>query len=125
MVSVIFGSTDYVKVQVEPATLEIENGVPASFDVRLRASEGVHINAHPAITVKSETEGADLSVANLPKAGDYLDTDKPIKVRCMVGGLSPGFHRIDFVVGYTYCSDREGWCRIGKDASAIEIKVKK
>ncbi len=125
MLSVILGSTDYVKVQVKPATLEIENGVPASFDVQLRASEGVHINAQPAITIKSETGGADLSVAELPKTGDYLDMDKPIKVRCKVGGLAPGLHRIDFVLGYTYCSDKEGWCRIGRDSSSIEIKVKK
>lgn len=125
MMSIILGSKDYVNVQVKPATLEMENGVPVSFDLRLRASEGVHINAQPAVTIKSGTEGAELSIAELPKAGDYLDMQKPIKIRCKVGGLAPGDHRVDFVVGYTYCSDKEGWCRIGSDSASIEIKVKK
>ncbi len=125
MMSVAFGSAGYVKVEVKPATLEVENGTPASFELRLKAGDGIHVNAVPPITIKTTTDGAELSVSDLPRTGDYLDLGRPIKIQCKVTGLEPGLHRVDFVLGYTYCSDNEGWCRMGKDSTSIEIKVKK
>ncbi len=124
MMSIVIGSTDFVKIEVKPRTLEVIESRPASFDVYLRSGEGIHVNAQPAITIKSGTEGVDFSIASLVKAGDYLDLSKPIKIACKVDGLGPGAHRADFVLSYTYCSDKEGWCRMGKDKSSVEIKVK-
>ncbi len=123
--SAIFGAKDYVKVQVAPARLDVENGVPATFKVNVRAEKGIHVNAQPAPTVKSETEGAELSVAGIPKNGDYLDLDKPIYVRCDVKGLPPGDHTVRFVMRFTFCSDTQGWCSMCTDSSSIEIRVKK
>jgi hypothetical protein len=125
MISTVLGSTDYVGVKVSPGTLEAENGNTVSFTLRLKASEGIHLNAEPAIIVKSMTNGAELSIAEIHKAGEYLDLAKPIRVSCRVDGLTPGRHRVDFFLSYTYCSDNEGWCRMGKDSSSIEIHVKK
>lgn len=125
MISTVLGSTDYVKVEVRPGTLNAENGSAVSFTLRLRASEGIHVNAEPTLTVKSATKGAELSIAEVYKSGDYLDLGKPIKITCKVDGLTPGQQRVNFVLSYTYCSDKEGWCRMGKDSSSIEIHVKK
>ncbi len=125
MMSTVLGSTDYVGVKVSPGTLEAENGNTVSFTLRLSASEGIHLNAEPTLTVKSATNGAELSIAEVHKSGDYLDLGKPIKITCKVDGLTPGRHRVNFVLRYTYCSDKEGWCRMGKDSSSIEIHVKK
>ncbi len=125
IMSTVFGSTDHVRVEVKPGALQVENGSHAWFYLHMRTSEGIHINAEPAITIKSVTKGAELSVVDLPKAGDYLDLAKPIKVMCGVNSFTPGQHRVDFILSYTYCSDKEGWCRMGKDSASIEIKVKK
>ncbi len=125
MMSTVLGSTDYVKVEIRPGTLEAENGSAVSFTLRLRASEGIHVNAEPTLTVRSTTSGAELSIAEIHKLGDYLDLGKPIKITCKVDGLKPGQQRVNFVLSYTYCSDKEGWCRMGKDSSSIEIHVKK
>ncbi len=123
--SFVFNSKKEVSVEVKPASVEVKNGQSFSFFVRLKSVAGVHINAQPPVSVKSETEGASLTVTEIPKAGEYLDSSKPIKVECKVTGMKAGVHKLNFVVGYTYCSETEGWCRMGKDESSIEIKVKK
>lgn len=121
----VFGSKTYVKVNVQPGKLETENGASVLFAVNVRADTGIHVNAQPEPTIESETEGADFSIAEVPRNGDYLDLGKPIKVRCKVKGMQPGVHTVRFVMGFTFCSDTQGWCSMGKDTSSVEIKIKK
>lgn len=125
MVNSLFTPAGDVKVAVKPETLELRNGSDAVFDLRLEAGEGIHVNTRPAITVESQTKGVELSIKELPKSGDYLDLGRPIEVQCKASGLTQGAHRVDFIVGFTYCSDNEGWCRLGRDSSFIEIEVSK
>ena len=125
MMGTLFGATEYVKVRVNPATLDVENGTPAAFTVNVGAQKGIHVNAQPSPTIKSETKGAELSITSLPKNGDYLDLGKPIEVRCNVKGFSPGIHTVRFEMRFTFCSDTEGWCSMGTDSSSIQIRVTK
>lgn len=121
----LFGTNDYVKVEVVPSSLELENGTAATFGVWLKAGEGVHVNARPAVTVKSETRGADFSIEGIQETGDIVDLNQPLRVECRIDGLAPGTHRVDFLLKYTYCSDKEKWCRMGQDSLSLEIEVKK
>lgn len=123
--SATFGSTTYIKVNVQPGRLDMENGMSAAFAVHVHAEKGIHVNAQPTPTIKSETEGAELSIAELPKTGEYLDLQKPIKIQCEVNGMTPGNHTVHFVMGFTFCSDTQGWCSMGNDSSSIEIHIKK
>jgi hypothetical protein len=118
-------SADYIKLEVKPAILDVGGDRQGHFEIMLKASEGIHVNSQPAITVRSLTDKVQFAVTDLPKSGDYLDLSRPIKVACDASGLSHGQHRAEFVVSYTYCSDNEGWCRMGKDSISIEIKVAK
>lgn len=124
-ISAVFGSTEYVKVEVAPRAMEMQNGKSATFELRLKAEEGIHINARPAVTVESETRGVALSIEEIGESGDRIDLNKPLKVNCKLDGIAPGIHRVDFLLNYTYCSDKEQWCRLGKDSLSIEITVDK
>ncbi len=125
MMNSLFAQTGGVKVALKPETHELRNGIGTVFDLQLEAGEGIHVNARPAMTIESQTKGVELSIKELPKTGEYIDLGKPIKVQCNTTGLTAGAHRIDFIVGFTYCNDNEGWCRLGRDSSSIEIRVSK
>lgn len=123
--SIAFDPQKYVGVETKPASIEVENGKRFSFFITLRPASGIHINAEPPISVKPAIDGARLSVREIPKKGDYVDSSKPIKVDCTVTGVGAGLHKISFVVGYTFCSENEGWCRMGKDTLSVSVRVKK
>lgn len=125
IVNSLFTQAGGVKVAVKPETIELRNGSDAVFDLKLEAGEGIHVNTRPVVIVESQSKGVELSIKELPKSGEYVDPGKPIKVQCKAAGLTAGVHRIDFIVGFTYCNDNEGWCRLGRDTSSIEIRVSK
>ena len=101
------------------------NGKPFFFFVRIKPADGIHINAKPPVNVKSLTDGATMSVKKIPESGEYLDSSKPIEVEGNFTGMNPGRYKVDFVVSYTYCSDKEKWCRFGNDTASITVRVKK
>lgn len=125
MMTTIAGIPDYVKLQLKPGPVQVENDRPATFEVRLLPNKGIHVNAEPAVNIKSLTEGVRFTIKQLPRKGEYVDPSKPIQVDCSVSGFTPGLHRIEFVLHYTYCSENEGWCRMNRDSAFVEINVKK
>ncbi len=125
MMSIAFDSQKYVSVETKPATINAENGRPFSFSIWLRPANGIHINAEPPISVKPTSEGIKASVTDVRRKGDYVDTSKPIKVDCTLIGVDAGLHRMNFVVSYTYCSENEGWCRMGRDTLSVIVRVMK
>ncbi len=125
MMNSLFAPSQQVKVFVKPEALKIQVGSSDVFDLRLQAGEGIHVNTRPSITIESQTKGVELSIKEISKSGEYLDLEKAIEISCKTVGLAPGEYRADFAVGFTYCNDNEGWCRLGKDSSSIEIEVVK
>ncbi len=125
MIGAMLGTSRYIRVEVAPSVLETEEGIPATFELRLKAGNGIHVNAQPAVSVKSDTKGVSLSIEGMKEIGSQVDLNQPIVVRCGINGLAPGTHVVKFLLNYTFCSDKEEWCRMGNDSLSIEVKVKK
>ena len=123
--SIAFDSQKYVSVETSSARIGVKNGKPFLILVRLKPAHGIHINAVPPISVKSASATTAISVRETHKKGDYLDTSMPIEVDCTVTGFDAGLHGISLVVAYTYCSEDEGWCRMGKDTLTVSVRVTK
>ncbi|MCL5267808.1 MAG: hypothetical protein M1469_06880 [Bacteroidetes bacterium] len=123
VMSLAFEANKYITVEVPTYAVEVENGRPFTFSVKLKTAEGVHVNAQPQISVKSETEGISFRVNTIHKDGDHLDPAKPINIECETDGLATGAHRAKFILRYTYCSDTEKWCRMGSESVTVELKV--
>ncbi|HUI28599.1 MAG TPA: hypothetical protein VLX91_00175 [Candidatus Acidoferrales bacterium] len=115
----------YVVLEVKNNFIDVENGKPFKFLIEVRPSSGIHVNAQPPISVKPCDSAAKVSVKEPPKSGEYLDLSNPIEVECNVTGLDAGSHELGFVVGYTFCSNKEGWCRMSKDTVSVVVRVKK
>jgi hypothetical protein len=122
--SMIFNSQKYVTVNARSESMDIENGKPFFILLTLKPAGGIHVNVQPPITAKSVNGSATLNVKEIPKAGEYLDPSKPVKVECRVTDASSGSHKISFIVGYTFCSDKESWCRMENDTVSVTVKVK-
>ena len=130
--SMTFNSQKYVVVGAKGKSTFVENGTPFIVLVTLKPAEGIHVNAQPPISVKlvdepSAGEGSStvLKVKNIPRRGDSLDSSKPVEVECEVSGAGSGERNIAFVVGYTFCSSKEGWCRMGSDTVSVTVRVKR
>ena len=130
--SVAFNSQKYVAVDAKSQTRNVENGKTFLILVTIKPVDGIHVNAAPPLSIKPLVEDAmsgngltTLGVKAISKKGDYLDLSKPIQVECKVTGINPGLHKINFIVGYTFCSEKEGWCRMGSDTVSVTVKVRK
>jgi hypothetical protein len=93
--------------------------------VRVKPAEGIHVNAEPPLSIIALDSGISVKLKKVFKSGEYLDPSKPIEVECRADSTDPGPHRFSFVVGYTYCSEKDGWCRMGKDTVFVNVRVKK
>ena len=122
---VAFDSQNYVVVEIKGRTAEVRNDKPFLLYLSMKPIGGIHINVEPPISVKQLDDMTALNVKKVPKSGEYLDSSKPIEVECKVKGVGAGPHKLRFVVDYTYCSDKEGWCRMGKDTVSATVRVKK
>jgi hypothetical protein len=124
--STAIDSQKYVVIEVKNASLiDVENGKPFLFFIKIKPASGIHVNVQPPISVKPLTDGTTINVKRIPESGEYLDLSKPIEVECNVTGMNRGQHKVNFVVTYTYCSEKEKWCRFGKDTTSISLRVKK
>lgn len=122
--SFAFDTPKHVTVEVPSSLIEVENGRPVLFRIRLTPADGIHINMNPPVSVTSETVGASLKVREADTSGEYLDSTEPITVECLADGMTPGLHRARFLIRYTYCSEKEQWCRMGNDSALVELMVK-
>lgn len=116
-------SQKYVGVEISPATLEVANGKEFFLSLSLKPSEGIHLNAEPPVTIKS-ADSVKFSIDSFSKTGEYLDSSKPLRVKCIASGLKSGTHTVIVEITYTYCSSKEGWCRMAKDRRSIDLRVK-
>ncbi len=124
IMSFTFGTPKYVTVEVPSSFVEVENGKSVLFFIRLAPADGIHINVEPSVSVNSETHGASFKVAGVKASGEYLDSEKPVAVECLAEGMTPGLHRAWILISYTYCSEKEQWCRMGNDSVSVELMVK-
>lgn len=120
-----FDSQKYVAVEVEKTSIRAESGKPFLLFVKIRPEDGIHVNAQPPVSVKSLDSQTTLNVKAMPKSGEYLDPSKPIKIEGRVTGVGAGPRKISFIVEYTYCSEKDRWCRMGKDTVSVTIRLKK
>ncbi len=118
-------SQKYVVVELKKPPIEVENGKPFSIFINMKPSSGIHLNAQPPISVKPLSGSETVNVKELSKSGEYLNSAKPVEVECTITGVSVGPHKMSFIVGYTYCSEKDGWCRMGKDTVSVTVKVLK
>ncbi|MFZ1080806.1 MAG: hypothetical protein WAO19_02640 [Candidatus Kryptoniota bacterium] len=118
-------SQKYVIVEVKSPTTNVENGKPFSFFIKIKPANGIHINVQPPISIKPLTDGTTMNVKEIPESGEYLDLSKPIEVEGVVTRMNLGQRKVNFVVSYTYCSEKEKWCRFGKDTISVSLRVKK
>ncbi len=123
VMSVGFESGKYVVIDFPSSSVTVENGKPFQFALRLRPAAGIHINSEPRISAESQSAGVSITVASLHTAGDMLDASQPVVLECKTEGLTPGMHDAVFVLRYTYCSDRDKWCRMATDTVRVELKV--
>lgn len=130
--SITFNSQKYVAVDARSQSASIENGKPFLILITIKPVDGIHVNAQPPISIMPlvedparENSSTTFNIKEISKKGDYLESSKPIQVESKVTGFSAGFHEINFVVRYTFCSDKEGWCRMGNDTVSVTIRVKK
>jgi len=124
IMSVAFESQKYVVVELKSKSVEVENDVAFVLLVSLKPANGIHVNVEPPISVKPLDESTKLNLKEVSMSGDYFDSSKPIIGECKVTRVAVGKHKISFIVNYTYCSDKEGWCRMGKDTVSATVNVK-
>jgi hypothetical protein len=120
-----FDSQRYVTVKVERTSIQVESGKPFFIFVKIRPADGIHVNAQPPVSVKSLDSQTTLNIKAIPSSGDYLNPSKPIEIEGRVSGVGAGPHKISFIVDYTYCSEKDRWCRMGKDTVFVTIRLKK
>jgi hypothetical protein len=133
--SVALDSQKYVVVEVKTRSAVVENDKPFFLFVAIKPISGVHINAQPPISIKTIGSAATINIKEVPeprahaplaqKLGEYLDVSKPIEVECKLAGVKAGPHKLSFAIDYTYCSEKDGWCRMGKDTVFVTVRVKK
>ncbi len=125
MISLGIGTGKYVGLEVNPSKFEMKEGQSHQFRIRFMPVEGIHVNAQPPLTIKSEVDGVTFRIVKVHASSDYLDPSKPVDIDCTAGRLSPGLHKITFSLGYTFCSDAGKWCRMGNDTLSVDINIKK
>jgi len=118
-------SQKFVVVEVKSDFFAVENGKPFPILIEIKPVEGIHLNAKPPISVRSLTNDLTIKIEKVPTVGEWLDTSRPIKVEGNVTSMNPGRHEVDFILSYTYCSEKEKWCRFGNDTISIGLKLKK
>ncbi len=91
----------------------------------MKPASDIHVNVEPPIDAKSLTSGATMIVKTIPAAGEWLDSAKPIEIEGKVVHISAGRHDLKFILNYTFCSEKEKWCRFGKDTVSIRVSVGK
>ena len=123
--NVAFNSQKYVVVEVRSKSVEVENEKPFPLFVSIKPAVGIHVNVGPPISIKSPDKSTTLNIKDMPKSGEYLDPSRPIEVEGEIRGVNIGRYKIIFTVGYTYCSEKEGWCRMGNDTVSVTVNVKK
>jgi len=123
--SVTIDSQKYVTVKVKNNPINVADGKSFLFYVDIKPVEGIHINAQPPISMKLLDHGTTMVVKKIPQSGEYLDLSKPVEIEGNISDLDAGEHKVNFVVSYTYCSEKEKWCRMGKDTVSITLNVKK
>ena len=133
--SVALDSQRYVVVEVKSRSAVVENDKPFLLFVTIRPVNGVHVNAQPPISIKAIESAASINIKEVPeprahvpvaqKLGEYLDVSKPIEIECKLAGVKAGPHKLSFQIDYTYCSEKDGWCRMGKDTVFAIVRVKK
>ena len=125
VMSFITGSQKYVSFHASSQSSSIKNGEPFDILVNIKPAAGIHLNANPPISVKPVDGSAVMTLRQPGLRGEYLDLARPVKIECEVKGLPEGDRTISFILGYTFCSADEGWCRMGSDTIAVNVKVGK
>ncbi len=130
--SVAINSEKYVTVEAKSQATSVENGKPFILLLAMKSLNGIHVNVQPPFSIKPLVENpgsangsTTLKLKAIPKKGDYVDLSKHIKVECELTGINPGLHNVRFIVGYTFCSEKEGWCRMGSDTVSVTVNMKK
>jgi len=125
--SVALDSQKYVVVEVKSQSSVVENGKPFFLFFIIKAVSGVHLNAQPPISIKPIGDTTTIKIKGVTeqKSGEYLDVSKPIEVECRLNGAEAASRKLSFEIGYTYCSEKDGWCRMGKDTVSVTVRVKK
>ena len=118
-------SQKYVMVEAKPPTVGVENGKTFFLQVKFKPANGIHVNVQPPVTVRSLDDEIIANVKEMPASGEYLDFTKPVEIECKMTKGRIGEHRLNLVIDYTYCSDKEKWCRMGRDTVSVKVRVKK
>ena len=118
-------SHKYVTVEIKKNSVAVENGKPFSVFIQLKPAYGIHLNAKPPVSVKSLTDNLKMKVEDVPIVGEWIDPARPIEIKGNVISMNSVRHEAKFVLSYTYCSEKEKWCRFGNDTISIFLKAKK
>ncbi len=125
MMSLGIDSGKFVSTTVVPTSISLASGGARVLNVKFKTVDAVHVNLGPPLVVESLMKGVSFVVKSFGKSGSYLDTAKPVEIECRAKNISAGVHKVGLTFGYTYCSDKEEWCRMANDTLAVEINIKK
>jgi len=125
IMSIATDSQKYVTIRVKKDLLVVENDKPFSFYIIVKPASGIHVNAQPPVSVKPLEAEMIMKLKKITMLGEWLDSSKPIEIEGKVASMDSGEHEIKFIVSYTYCSEKDKWCRFGNDTISVSLKVKK
>ncbi len=110
-------------------------GGKAAIEVTFRAKDpDVYVNAEPAPRLKLDLAQAVLVERPAPAptrtppadsgTAGYLDLTRPLSFSVAFAPAAPkGAHSVAATVTFSYCSQREGWCRRGNAEVEVQVKV--
>jgi hypothetical protein len=124
MMAMLLNFEKYVLLEAKSKSVDVRNEVPFLVLVSMKPVKGIHINTEPPISVTALDRKVTAHVKAVHKSRGYLDSSKPIEVECKPIGVEPGLHKFSYSVNYAYCSEKDGWCRMGRDTVSVTVRVK-